>query len=200
MVKTPPRQKATICRMAIKYKHSNEYSTYFVTFTCFKWLSLFEITNSYDIVYNWFSILKENAISVIGYVIMPNHVHVIVYFHKPSGDLNKVISNAKRFMAYEIINRLEKNGNEELLQLLSASVTKREINKGQKHKVFTSSFDAKSIYSDKFLFQKLNYIHANPVTGKWALAKDYVSYDHSSAAFYELDKATHFTPTHFRDL
>jgi putative transposase len=187
--------------MAIKYKHSDEYNTYFVTFTCFKWLSLYEITNSYDIVYNWFSILKENRISVIGYVIMPNNMHVIVYFHKPSGDLNKVISNAKRFMAYEIINRLEKNGNAELLQFLSAIVTKREIKKGQKHKVFTSSFDAKPIYSDKFLFQKLNYVHANPVIEKWDLAKDYVSYDeHSSAAFYKLNGATHFIPAHFRDL
>ena len=47
--------------MAIKYKHSEEFTTYFVTFTCYKWISLFEITISYDIVYNWFNILKVDV-------------------------------------------------------------------------------------------------------------------------------------------
>ncbi len=36
--------------MAVKYKHSEEFTTYFVTFTCYKWISLFETTNSYDIL------------------------------------------------------------------------------------------------------------------------------------------------------
>ncbi|MEO7045292.1 MAG: hypothetical protein ABI091_08260 [Ferruginibacter sp.] len=33
--------------------------------------------------------------------------------------------------------------------------------------------------------QKLDYIHRNPVSGKWTLAKDDVSYFYSSARFYE---------------
>ncbi len=37
------------------------------------------------------------------------------------------------------------------------------------------SFDAKPIFSEKFLLQKLNYIHYNPVKGKWRLAKDFIS-------------------------
>jgi len=44
------------------------------------------------------------------------------------------------------------------------------------HKVFRDSFDAKAIFSEKFLVQKLNYIHHNPITGKWKLAEDFVSY------------------------
>jgi REP element-mobilizing transposase RayT len=186
--------------MAVKHKHSEEFTTYFVTFTCYKWISLFETTNSYDIVYNWFNILKRDGIDVIGYVIMPNHVHTIIHFPSSGYNLNKIMSNAKRFMAYEIINRLEKSNNAEMLQLLSANLTAREIAKGQKHKVFKDSFDAKAIYSDKFLFQKLDYIHSNPVKGKWALAKDNVSYEHSSASFYELNEVKHFSPKHYKDL
>ena len=93
--------------MAIKYKHSEEFTTYCVTFTCYKWISLFEITISYDIVYNWFNILKVGGIDIIGYVSMPNHVHTIMHFPSPGYNLNKTMSNAKRFMAYEIVNRLE---------------------------------------------------------------------------------------------
>ena len=44
---------------------------------------------------------------------------------------------------------------------------------------------AKEIYSIKVARQKLEYIHNNPVNGKWQLAKDYFSYHYSSARFYE---------------
>jgi hypothetical protein len=41
--------------MAIKLKHSSSFSTYFITFTCLKWISLFEITNTCNMVYKWFA-------------------------------------------------------------------------------------------------------------------------------------------------
>jgi hypothetical protein len=34
-------------------------------------------------------------------------------------------------------------------------------------------------------YQKLKYIHRNPVAKKWNLVSDYVLYKYSSAAFYE---------------
>ena len=185
--------------MAVKYKHSEKFTTYFVTFTCYKWISLFEIANSYDIVYNWFNILKLDGIEIVGYVIMPNHVHTIIHFPSPGYNLNKIISNAKRFMAYEIVNRLESSKNYKVLQDLRSNLTQREINKGQKHKVFKDSFDAKPIYSDKFLFQKLDYIHGNPLNGNWTLARDNVVYEHSSSSFYELNEVKHFSPKHYKD-
>ena len=87
-----------------------------------------------------------------------------------------------------------------ILELLRESLTEREKKKGQLHKVFKQSFDAKPIFSDKFLMQKINYIHNNPVSGKWNLAKDFVSYEHSSASFYELGQVQHFLPVHYRDI
>jgi putative transposase len=36
-----------------------------------------------------------------------------------------------------------------------------------------------------FAKQKVDYIHFNPVSGKWNLAKDYLEYYYSSAVFYE---------------
>ena len=163
-------------------------------------MPLIEITNSYDKVYNWFSILRNDNIETVAYVIMPNHLHCILYFPEAGFDLNKIIGNAKRFMAYEIVNRLEKQQETGILQILEASVTAREKKKGQLHKVFKDSFDAKAIFSDKFLTQKLDYIHHNPVSGKWNLAKDFVAYEHSSASFYEENTVKHFLPKHFNDI
>jgi REP element-mobilizing transposase RayT len=187
--------------MAIKLKHTDTYSTYFITFTCIEWISLFEISKTHDMVYNWFAILKEeNNADVIAYVIMPNHLHVIVHFQNESFNLNTIVGNGKRFIAYEIIDRLEIEKNTDLLNYLESLLTTRDSKKGQLHKVFKDSFDAKAIFSHQFLMQKINYIHYNPVTGKWMLAKNFIEYEHSSASFYEIQLVKHFRPVHYRAL
>jgi len=186
--------------MSVKYAHSDIYSMYYCTFTCYNWLPLIEITKSYDIVYTWFNILTVGNMHITAYVIMPNHIHCIIYFPEPGFKLNTIIGNGKRFMAYKIINRLEKNNQYDLLHKLSGAVRPNEKKKGQLHRVFKNSFDAKAIFSEKFLSQKINYIHHNPVSGKWMLAKDFVAYEHSSASFYETGQAIHFKPKHFRDM
>jgi REP element-mobilizing transposase RayT len=116
---------------------------------------------------------------------MPNHAHLLLYFPEMKKSLNSIVSNGKRFIAYEMVNRLKKSNDLTLLQVLSAGVKERERKKGQLHKVFEDSFDAKECYTRDFIYQKLDYMHHNPIAGKWNLAKDYLSYAHSSAAFYK---------------
>ncbi|MBS1666238.1 MAG: hypothetical protein JST58_02575 [Bacteroidetes bacterium] len=103
-------------------------------------------------------------------------------------------------MAYDIIKRLQKIGREDILDQLSAGLMAREIGKGQKHRVFEESFDAKASYSENFLIQKIGYIHHNPVSGKWNLVSDYSKYERSSASFYEDGEAKHFVPKHYKDV
>jgi len=55
---------------------------------------------------------------------------------------------------------LEKAADIDLLNQLAAGITIRESKKGQKHRVFEESFDAKAICSKPFLKQKLDYLHA----------------------------------------
>jgi putative transposase len=149
-------------------------------------------------VYKWFDHLKDQGYGTVAYVIMPNHVHTIHYFPEPGFNLNKIVGNAKRFMAYEIIKRLEQANERDTLNYLANVVTEREKKKGQLHKVFTDSFDAKGIYNEKFFNQKLKYIHRNPVSGKWKLAIDYTDYEHSSASFYETSIVKNYEPFDYR--
>jgi len=130
------------------------------------------ITSPLDMSYSqrW-SFLNQNNHKMLAFVVMPNHIHAILYFPGPGYNLNKIISNAKRFLAYEMINRLEEKKLNDELDFLHGAVTKREAAKGQIHKVFEESFDAKGIYSEKFFMQKVNYIHHNPVKEKWNLLK-----------------------------
>ncbi len=45
--------------MPVRFNHSNQSPLYFITFTCFNWLPLFELTDGYDLVYKWFTYLRE---------------------------------------------------------------------------------------------------------------------------------------------
>jgi REP element-mobilizing transposase RayT len=131
---------------------------------------------------------------------MPNHVHLILHLPDDITGLDKIIGNGKRFMAYSIIQVLERDSRNDILDVLYESVTARERNKGQRYRVFEKSFDAKPIYTKHFLDQKIEYIHHNPVRGRWTLEDNYVSYMHSSASFYETGKSHFFQPVHCNDV
>ena len=171
--------------MSTHIEHKNRNAFYYITITCFNWFSLFEITNLYDNIYNWFDVLKKRRILINVYVIMPNHMHTVVYCSGITKPINTILGTGKRFMAYEIVDRLKQQKNYALLEKMRINVSQLEHIKGYKHKVFESSMDIKEIESEKFMIQKVNYIHRNPVIGKRKLVDDYRLYDYSSAGFYE---------------
>ncbi len=174
--------------MTVKVRQNQREAIYFVTFTCHQWIPLFEITQLYDNLYQWFNILNKQQIKVLAYVFMPNHLHCLIYLPKDAPELYKIISNAKRFMAYEIVKRLEQTDKIDLLERLENSVRAKEAKKGKLHQVFKESYDAKECFSESFIRQKLEYIHKNPLSKKWNLASDYLTYPYSSARFYELNE------------
>lgn len=186
--------------MAVRSSQSDKGVIFFITFTCHGWLPLFEETQSYDAIYKWFDYLKKYQNYVVGYVIMPNHVHLMLYVSEKSPTINTLIANGKRFLAYEIISRLQQGGRHEILRMLENAVTRRENDRGKKHRVFEPSFDAKICESKKFILQKLHYMHRNPISGKWNLVEDWATFKHSSAGQYELEKPGAYFVVDFRDL
>jgi hypothetical protein len=116
---------------------------YFITFTCAQWLPLFQITNGYDAVYNWFTVLKQTGHYIIGYTIMTNHVHVVIAFHNTSKTINSIIGNGKRFIAYDIVKRLEKQQENTLLSKMQSIVNTTQKADNKLQEVFEQSFDWK---------------------------------------------------------
>ncbi len=95
--------------MSVRQLHKEFDTFYFITFTCFRWISLFEITNLYNFIYKCFDINKAKRIYTCGYVIMPNHLHTVIYTKNSEDTINLIIGETKRFMAYEIVKRLKKS-------------------------------------------------------------------------------------------
>ncbi len=185
--------------MSVKLTQSEDVQTYFCTFTCLNWLHLFELTNLYDELYKWFNILVKRGNQIEGFVIMPNHLHLLLFVDK-NENVNKLLANGKRFLAYKIVNRLELLQHVDILSQLASAVTPKEKQRKKKHRIFEVSSDIKACYTEKFLLQKLDYIHNNPVSGKWKLAATPEEYFHSSAAFYMLNQQhSLINITHYKD-
>ena len=170
--------------MAVRLQVNENNGLFFVTFTCLNWLPLFELNNSYDVVYKWFDYLKSKGHFVNGYVIMPNHLHALIAIKNSAQPINTIVSNGKRFMAYEIVKRLREQNGKDILERLSGAVSPSDSKRGKLHQVFEPSFDCKECYSEAFTEQKLNYMHQNPCKGVWNLAINPIEYKHSSARFY----------------
>jgi REP element-mobilizing transposase RayT len=156
--------------------------------SCFNWLPLIELTNGYDLVYNFFDVIKQNGNSVLGFVIMPNHVHLLLHYANTKQSLNTVIGNGKRFIGYDLIKRLEQSGETLLLNKMKDAVGVKDRQRNKKHQLWQGTFEVKECRTEKFILQKLNYIHNNPCSGKWSLCDKPYNYEHSSARFYDGDK------------
>jgi REP element-mobilizing transposase RayT len=186
--------------MSVGLQINDKHGFFFITFTCQNWLPLIEITNGYDLVYKWFDYLKYKNHYVNGYVIMPNHLHALIALKNSDKSINTIVSNGKRFMAYEIVKRLIDHDEQIILKKLSDAVTTSDRKRGKLHQVFQASFDCKNCYSEKFIEQKLQYIHENPCRGKWNLADTAISYKHSSAKYYATGEHAEYVVTNYKEL
>ncbi len=166
--------------MSTRRLRTKDNAVYFGTFTCHQWLPLIEMANAYDLIYKWMHIAHDKGFRFFGYVILPNHVHFIIRTPE-GGSVNTLLANGKRFIAYEIVERLKTLGKAEILK---NNLRPSDIERGQKHRVFDTSTDLIELFSGKMIEQKLRYMHANPVSKRWKLVDDAVKYPHSSFAFY----------------
>ena len=69
---------------------------------------------------------------------MPSHVHAVIAFSNTDKTINSVISNGKRFIAYDLVNRLQQQNSHLVLIVLT-----------------DTSFDWKECRTEKFIQQKL---------------------------------------------
>ena len=168
--------------MSVRNKIIEPNGVFFISFTCARWLPLFELTDGYDAVYNWFNHLKQQNHHIVAYVIMPSHIHVMIAFRTSQKKIHTIVGNGKRFMAYDLVKKLAAKGHQNLLNEMASWVNATDRLENKLHQVFEPSFDRKDCYSIRFMEQKANYIHLNPC--KAGLAKIPEEYIHSSAKYY----------------
>jgi putative transposase len=149
---------------------------YFWTATIHKWYHLLEKDENKRILLDSLKFLSDKGlVTVYAFVIMPNHIHLIWQPNKLNGKESPVGSFLK-FTAHKLLTQL-KNENKDSRYLVDI------VNK--KHEIWQRDPLATELFSFAVAKQKLNYVHYNPNSGKWNLAKDDISYEFSSARFYD---------------
>ncbi|MBN7812305.1 transposase [Algoriphagus sp. H41] len=154
---------------------------YFFTATIHSWIPILDQQGFKEIVLSSLKFLTvKDLLKVYGFVIMPNHIHLIWELLELNG---KEMPHASflKFTSHEFLKklRLENPG------LLRAFQVQEEI---RSHSFWQRNSLPIEVFSPKVVFEKLDYIHQNPCRGKWMLADNPVSYPYSSFKFYETGK------------
>jgi REP element-mobilizing transposase RayT len=186
--------------MSVRRKIYEHNGLYFITFTCARWIPLYQITDGYTLVYKWFDYLKTQGHFLIAYTIMPDHVHCLIAFKQTKKSINTIVANGKRFMAYDLVKLLQQQNQTAILQKLSSLVNDTDRSRNKKHEIFEPSFDCKECRSDKFVWQKIEYIHNNAVAEKYKLVELAEEYEHSSASQYFKNEVKQYEVLHYKDL
>jgi putative transposase len=156
--------------------HTSLGNIYFWTATIHKWIPLLSTDENKQIIINSLKKLSEdNLITVYAFVIMPNHIHLIWQQNGLNGKETPKGSFLK-YTAHVFLKQLKLAGASHLYAINASN---------KKHELWQRDSLGIEIYSRAVAKQKLDYIHFNPVSGKWQLSKDDLSYYYSSARFYE---------------
>jgi REP element-mobilizing transposase RayT len=174
---------------------------YFITLTCWKSLNLFEISGSHNSVYRWFDHLKSQGHFILGFTIMPNHLHLLVSLANKQGKfINSIVGNGKTYIRYEILKALKASGNHAILSQLKNNVKTKNKLRSKGYEIFQPSFHWRQCKSERFVKRKLEYMHNNPCNNKWHLADQPNSYLHSTSRFYYENSQGIYEVCHYRDL
>jgi putative transposase len=140
---------------------------YLLTPDKYKWL----------IINTWRDLVKSGHITIYAFVIMPNHLHALWQLNEMNGR-EKPNASFNKKTGHEIRNDLEIH-HPLVLERFRVSAADRTVQIWQR--------DPLAVLMDtkKKFIQKMDYIHYNPVVGKWNLAPSPEEYYWSSASFYE---------------
>jgi putative transposase len=163
-----------------------EETTFFITSTIIDFHPVFKHDSDYQILIDNLNFYRHKFdMKLFGYVLMPNHYHFLVQLDNHQGQLSKFQQDFKKFTAKKILEKLYEESRFQELKIFEDAA--RNLPK-QKHKVWMDRFDDEVIKSEKWFFQKLNYIHNNPLKAglveqpedwSYSSARNYINGDHS---------------------
>ena len=177
--------------------HRNSYTelneVYFWTITINKWQHLLKPDENKMIVINslqWLA--QKELVKIYGYVIMPNHIHLM--WEQLSMNGNEFPKNSfEKFTAKSLVNKM-KASNVASLKNYAVTATDRQ------HNIWLRDPLAIKVFSREMAAQKLEYMHLNPLQTHWLLCSNPADYRFSSAVFYEQNIDEFGLLTHFREV
>lgn len=138
----------------------NENLPHFVTITVFDWLDIFTKKEYYGVLINCLIFCRENlGLLLYEYVLMTNHVHLIVAADE-GRKLSKLISSFKKRTTMEILFLLRRDKQRRLIRALTQYGVGED---GFPSRIWQRDNFPEVIIATRFLKKHIEYIYNNPV-------------------------------------
>ena len=160
-----------------RYTIHDPTAPHFLTCTVSHWLPLFAHRDAAAVVLDSLVYLTTaERLTLWAYVLMENHLHLIA----SSSNLSKEISAFKSYTAHALVDLLQETRR---ISLLKRFAVHRSTGTPERaYRIWQPGSHPKQIQGEAMLWQKLSYIHMNPVKRGYVDAPEHWRY--SSARDY----------------
>ncbi|HJW31175.1 MAG TPA: transposase [Saprospiraceae bacterium] len=170
-----------------RLKIHDQGGLYFTTSTIVGWIDIFSRKIYRDIVIDSLRYaIEHKALYLFAYVVMTNHIHLVLQAGNPDKwPLSGILHDFKKYTAHEILKAIQREpeSRREWLMHMFRYYAKYDSNR-ELH--FWKEYNHPvTLLSQQFTWQKINYIHKNPV--KAGIVKRAEDYIYSSAGNYARD-------------
>ncbi len=161
------------------YRITNEASVYYVTYTIVEWLPIFVSQAANQIVTESLTFChNQKHLCINAYVIMPTHIHAIVFDADYNSDrLAATLTDFRKFTGRRLADYCTANMPRCFAETLRTSATN-----DRERRLWQPSRHPVAIMNEPFWEVKLNYLHENPVRKGMVIQPDHWRY--SSAGYY----------------
>jgi len=157
---------------------------YFLSTAVVNWIDVFTRQQYKDILIDSLKFcIEKKGLMLYGYVIMSNHIHLIIGRTEQGKELSSIIRDFKKYTSGQIIEAIAANPQESRKEWLLWMFERAGKNNSNNKKFqFWQQDNHPIALEGDWLDQKLNYIHSNPIEAGWVSEPEHYTY--SSASNY----------------
>jgi REP element-mobilizing transposase RayT len=162
-----------------RYRIVSGVGVYYVTFTVVEWLPVFIDEHACKIITGSFNFcIRNKSLRVNAYVIMPTHMHAILFDAEFDAErLKHTLDDLRKFTGRQLLEHAAKH----LPTCLTAEFQKN-AGKDRERRFWQPTRHPVGITSEGFWKQKLDYLHYNPC--RKGLVRDPEDWRFSSARYW----------------
>ncbi len=171
-----------------RYEILDQFGLNFVTITIVDWIDVFTRKEYKDLIIESLQFCQKNkGLLIYSYVIMTNHLHLIVQAGKTL-PLSDILRDFKKHTAKSIIKSIEKNTKEsrKAWMLEKFLYHGHHYSNNQKYQFWQRGSHPILLFTPKVIRQKIGYIHANPVVQ--GFVENPEDYWYCSALYYQEER------------
>ena len=141
------------------FKSQEPNTFYYVTLVAYNRVQVFRSDKACEIFIDVLAEVRQRfPYKLIGYVLMPDHVHAIV--NDQTSLISEWLHRVRGNSARRILAWLREDGHSSSLKKLALTPPQK---RKHTHAVWQKDPSVIDLWSSKFIRQKLNYLHLNPV-------------------------------------